>query len=151
MNWKFTSVALIFLYLINFNVQAQDQSKTFLNCTSQLTVWDKASGESKYEEKFDVEIIEDKDGLSITTSPNSVGASISFGKRAYAHNGNIKNYSNESKLHYTYDKLQPDGAIFTSEEFNINRYTGSIFISSKSKYLSASSIGTCKAFIKKIF
>ena len=151
MNLKFTSVAFIFFYLINFNVLAQEQSKIFLNCSSQLTVRDKTSGESKYEEKFDVEIIEEKEGVSVITSNSTVGASIRFGKRAYARNGNIKNYSNENKLHYTYDRVQTDGTIFSSEEFNLNRYTGSIFISVKSKFLSASSIGTCNAFSKKIF
>lgn len=151
MNWKVTLVAFIWIYVVNLNVQAQEKNKTFLNCSSQLTVWDKASGESKYEEQFDVEIFEEKEGVSVITSNSTVGASIRFGKKAYARNGNIKNYSNENKLHYTYDRVQPDGTIFASEEFNINRYTGSIFISVKSKFLSASSIGTCKAFVKKIF
>jgi hypothetical protein len=133
------------------NAYAQNENKTNLSCAVKLTVYDKTYGEQKYEEKFDVEIFDDKDGISVLTSNSAVGASISFGKRSYGRTGNVKNLSNESKIHFAYDALQPDGSVFSTKEFRINRYTGSIYISDKSKFLNASSEGACNVIKQKMF
>ena len=142
------TTALIFFSCV---VHAQNESKTNLSCTVNLTVMDKVNGERNSVEKFDLEIFDDKDGISILSSSSLFGVGINFGKRSFGRVGNVKNYSNESKIHFVYDVLQFDGTFFHAGEFRINRYTGSIFILQRIPFASGRSEGTCQVVKQKMF
>jgi hypothetical protein len=141
--------AILMCSLLCLPSLAQSKEKiTFLNCKSVLNQYSHHSSTSnEFGVEFDIEIKETKEYITFRSSKSLAGAYIflSTDPNDFYKSKNVSNYSTENVWHYKYEFS--DGV----RTFEINRYTGSIRIESRSNVVTAKSEGKCSKSPSKLF
>ena len=141
-------VAIIFLY----NSIAFAQQAIHLKCQSNVTQYSKM-GKFENEFKFDLTITESNNFIEFSSSPSLAGGSIflNTSPSSIIKYGQVKNNSNADVWDFDFNLLQPNGQIATKNSFRLNRFTGTLKVSSTSSDFTGISEGSCIKASAKLF
>ncbi len=133
-----------------------NETKTMLLCSVTLDSWVGGKQHSANDPvEFELLIISKPSNEIEVQTPNTsyIGISTFFSTEKYyqINIANIENYSSQEQYYFKYNRMQPDGKIYSKNTFRLSRYTGDINVEYTSDTGTARSKGKCKVLDKKLF